>query len=112
MKIEQTHKFYSIGFEKEEQDKEIWIDGKLTYTINKGLDNDDTNQVSPFLNKEVIQTVYITDKGTVQHNHVDDSFYFTNNAGRMVSYFDGELQEDVQNDFNEFITFANEVLTN
>lgn len=111
MNIIETHYFYSKDFDKEEQDKEIWIDGKLTYTIHKGLENDDTNQVSPFEGMKVLDTLYITDKGTVQHNHEDDSFYFTDNAGRMVAYVDGELQEDVQGHFDEFVEFAKGVIS-
>lgn len=111
MNIIEMHCFYSNDFEKEEQDKEIWVNGKLTYTIHKGLENDDTNQVSPFEGKTALQTLYITDKGTVQHNHEDDSFYFTDTAGRMVAYVNGELQQDVQGHFNEFIEFAKGVMS-
>ncbi|HHG8587712.1 TPA: hypothetical protein ACPYUC_000120 [Citrobacter koseri] len=111
MLIIETHKFYSIDFDKEEQDKEIWVNGNLTYTIYKGLENDDANQVSPFEGKNSLQTLYFTDKGTVQHNHGDDSFYFTDKAGCMVAYVDGELQQDVQGNFDEFIEFANSVMS-
>ncbi|WNK56742.1 hypothetical protein RM151_11600 [Pantoea agglomerans] len=106
MNIIEKHLFYSTDFDKEEQDKEIWIDGKLVYTIHQGLENDDTNQVSPFEGESVLQTLYYTDKGTVQHNHADDSFYFTDKAGRMVAYVDGELQQDVDGHFDEFVEFA------
>lgn len=111
MNIIEMHCFYSIDFEKEEQDKEIWIDGQLTYTIHKGLENDDAEQVSPFEGKSAIQTLYITDKGTVQHNHEDDSFYFTDKAGRKVTYIDGQFQQDVQGHFDEFAEFANSVIS-
>lgn len=111
MKNTETHKFFSKDFDKEEQDKEIWIDGKLTYTIHKGLENDDTNQVSPFVGQSAIQTLYFTDKGTIQHNHEVDSFYFTDNNGRMVAYVDGELQQDVQGHFDDFVEFANSVIS-
>ena len=111
MNIIETHKFYSNDHNVEEQDKEIWIDGKLTYTIHEGLENDDTYQVSPFEGMKVLQTLYFTDKGTVQHNHEDDSFYFTDKAGRMVAYVDGELQQDVQGHFDVFVEFANSVIS-
>ncbi|TWD33394.1 hypothetical protein [Pantoea sp. SJZ147] len=111
MNIIETHKFYSNDFDEEEQDKEIWVNGKLTYTIHKGLENDDTNQVSSFESKPVLQTLYFTDKGTIQHNHEDDSFYFTDNADRMVAYVDGELQQDVKGRFDEFVEFANTVIS-
>lgn len=111
MLIIETHKFYSIDFDKEEQDKEIWVNGRLTYTIYKGLENDDVNQVSPFEGEDNLQTLYFTDKGTVQHNHVDDSFYFTDKEDRMVAYVDGEIQQDVQGYFDEFIEFANNVIS-
>lgn len=110
MNIIEKHNFYSNDFNKEEQDKEIWVDQKLIYTINEGLENDDADQVSPFEGMKVLQTLYITDEGTVQHNHEDDSFYFTDKAGRMVAYFDSELQQEVEEHFDEFVEFANRVI--
>lgn len=102
----ETHKYYS-----EEDDKEIWIDGKLTYTSHEGLENDDPNQVSTLKGKKCIQTVYMTDKGTVQRNHSDDSFYFTRNDNTSAIFIDGKLQiEDSNGDYNDFIIFANGVL--
>ncbi|PWW04962.1 hypothetical protein [Mangrovibacter plantisponsor] len=113
MKIIEEHKFYSNDMDKEEQDKEIWVDGKLTYTIHDGLENEDTDQLSPFEDQQVLQTLFFTDKGTVQHNHEDDSFYFRlADDVTMASYVDGELMpEDPDGKFNDFITFANGVST-
>lgn len=111
MKINEVHKFFSKDFDKEEQDKEIWVDGKLIYTIHKGLENDSADQVSPFEGKSVLQTLYMTNKGTVQHNHEEDIFYFRDNAERMVAYVEGELQQDDQGHFDEFVEFAKTVIS-
>lgn len=110
MKIEQINKYFSNDHLVEEQDHEIWVDGRLTYTIKDGLEDDEPS-ASPFTG-EPIQTVYITDKGTVQHNHEDGSFYFIDNEYRMISYIDGELQEeDVKGHFDEFVKFADQVMS-
>ncbi|GKX47732.1 MULTISPECIES: hypothetical protein [Pectobacterium] len=114
MVIIETHHIYSNGFDKEEQDKEIFINGKLTYTNYHGSEIEYDNgksEDSPFYGQTKLQTLYFTDKGTVQHNHEDDSFYFTNNEQRMVTYIDRELQDYViQGEFDEFINFANDVM--
>lgn len=110
MKIIETQKFYSNDHDKEDQDKEIWEDGRLTYTIKDGLEDDEPS-ASPFTG-EPVQTLYITDKGTVQHNHQEGSFYFIDNEYRMISYIDGELQEeDVKGHFDEFVKFTNDLMS-
>lgn len=108
----ETHKFFSDDHHVEMQNKEVRVDGKLTYTCKNGLENDDTVQVSPFDGQAAIQSLYITDKGTIQHNHEDDSFYFRLADGvTMASYVDGELMpEDPEGLFNEHVTFANTLM--
>lgn len=109
MHVIETHKFFSDDHNVEIQNKEIWQNGSLVYSCNNGLENDDASQVSPFEGKQPIQILYETNKGTIQHNHEDDSFYFrlADNV-TMASFIDGELMvEDQDGKFNDFITFAN-----
>ncbi|UXO67329.1 hypothetical protein [Pantoea dispersa] len=110
--ISEVHKFFSSDFDKQEQDKEVWVGGKLNYTIHMGVENDDADQVSPFEGQSAIQTLYMANKGTIQHNHEDGSFYFRDNADRMAAYVGGELQQDDQGHFDEFVEFAKGVLAN
>lgn len=111
MHVIETHKFFSDDHNVEIQDKEIWINSKLTYSCKNGMENDDANQVSPFKGKQPIQTLYLTNKGTIQHNHEADSFYFRlADDVTMASYVDvdGELMiEDPEGQFNEHVAFAN-----
>lgn len=111
---QEIHHFYSKDFDKEEQDKEIIIDDKLTYSINKGLEMEYENGKdtdSPFYGKAKLQTLYMTNKGTIQHNIEDGSFYFTRLDNTMASYVDGKLMiEDPNGEYDEFIEFANTIL--
>ena len=110
--ILEVQKFFSDDHYVEMQDKEVWIDDKLTYTCKNGLENYDADQVSPFDGQAAIQSLYITDKGTIQHNHEDDSFYFRlADDVTMASYVDGELMiEDPEGQFNNHVTFANALM--
>ncbi|POD96420.1 hypothetical protein [Pectobacterium odoriferum] len=114
MYIIATHHFYSNDFYVEEQDKEIWINGKLTHTVHSGLECEYDNGVSedsPFHGQAKLQTLYFTDKGTVQHSHEDDSFYFIHDDETMATYVDGKLMtEDPNGEYNEFIDFVNDVM--
>ncbi|WP_445663104.1 hypothetical protein [Enterobacter soli] len=109
--VSETHYYYSNDFNVEEQDKEIWVDGKLAYTIHKGLEMeyDDAKQSdSPFYGLEILQTVYITNKGNIQFNNKDGSYYFFHSNGKMATYINGELMiEDPNGKFDDFIKFVN-----
>jgi hypothetical protein len=56
--------------------------------------------------------LYETNKGTIQHNHEDDSFYFRlADDVTMASYVDSELKiEDPNGQFNDHVTFANSLM--
>lgn len=112
MLIIQTHKFFSDDHNVEIQNKEIWQNGSLVYSCKNGLENDDASQVSPFEGEQPIQTLYETNKGTIQHNHEDDSFYFRlADDVTMASYVDSELKiEDPNGQFNDHVTFANSLM--
>ncbi|EMF5212047.1 TPA: hypothetical protein ACXDFY_003853 [Enterobacter roggenkampii] len=115
MLIIETHKFYNNDHNVEIQNKEIWIDNKLSYSCKNGDEveyTDGKNSDSPFYGKTCIQTLYITSNGTIQQNQEDDSFYFRLADGvTMASYVDGELMpEDPEGLFNEHVTFANTLM--
>ncbi|QEM90817.1 hypothetical protein FEI17_09220 [Kosakonia radicincitans] len=114
MKIKEVHHYYSQDFDVEEQDKEIWIDGELIYTIHNGVEceyeNGESNE-SPFIGMDKVTTVYQADIGKIQHNISDGSFYFIRDDGTMATYVDGELKaSDPDGEYNEFIKFANILL--
>ena len=113
--ILETHKFFNDDHNVEIQNKEIWIDGNLTYTCKKGEEveyTDGKKSDSPFYGKKCIQTLYITDKGTIQQNNEDDSFYFRlADDVTFSTYINGQLMsEDPEGQFNDHVTFANAMM--
>ncbi|MDV2904933.1 hypothetical protein R0H17_25255 [Phytobacter diazotrophicus] len=110
MHIIETRHYYT-----ENEDLEIWIDGNLTYSIHNGLEREyekDESNESPFIGMDKVTTVYQADIGKIQHNISDGSFYFIRDDGTMAPYVDGELKaSDPDGEYNEFIKFANNLLS-
>ena len=115
LKHNETHIYYSNDCAVEQQDKEIWIDQNLVYSCCKGDEVEYTEgnkSDSPFYGQEALQTMYYTDRGNVQYNNEDGSFYFLLDDGNMNTYIDGQLQiDDPNGDYVEFIEFANSVMS-
>lgn len=112
----QKRVYFSQDTHVEDQDVEVWVDGFLTYTCKNGLEEEYLNgqkSDSPF-HEEPLQTVYeFEEGGTIQHNHVDDSFYFVRGDGNIATYVDGEVKTKVDPEwFHSYVSFAQDVLTN
>ncbi len=124
LNILETHKFFSDDHNVNFQDKEIWSNGNLTYSCKNGDEVEYTDgkksdspfygkkSDSPFYGKKCIQTLYITNKGTIQQNHEDDSFYFRlADDVTLSTYINGQLlSEDPDGLFNDHVTFANALM--